>query len=82
MTDAKSLREERDTILRSLDLDAYAAFLRKYAPDLARERLVDPSVPLAAMHKARLHISHFTEEEKRVSRQWLLENGYSATMKP
>jgi hypothetical protein len=70
--------KERDVILRSLDLEAYAAFRRKH--DLTEMPLEDPSVPLAAMHKTRIHIDYFSEEEKAVSRLWLRKNGYTTNI--
>jgi hypothetical protein len=70
--------KERDVILHSLDVEAYAAFRRKHG--LTETPLTDPSVPLAAMHKSRLHIGYFSEEEKAVSRLWLRKNGYTTNV--
>ena len=63
---------ERDTALRSLDEEKIKAYMTKWGGGY-------PAVPLvfwASVHKARLGITSFTEEEKEVSRKWLREHGF------
>lgn len=76
----KEFRRQRDKILRTLDVKEFLQFLHENNPRLDT-RPVDPSVPLASMHKARLRIVEFSEEEKRVSREWLQANGYSSGLR-
>jgi hypothetical protein len=71
---------ERDVVLRALNVEKMEEFYRNWQQPLP-EKYVDPSVPYAMMHKARLHINSFTEEEKETSRNWLRANGYSEGLK-
>lgn len=66
---------ERDAVLRALDVAKMEEFYRAWQQPLP-EKYVDPSVPYAMMHKARLHINSFTDEEKETSRNWLRANNY------
>lgn len=65
--------ERRNSILRRLDEVEFMVFMREIG---AWETPVNPTVPLAAMHKCRLHVNEFTEAEKQQSRDWLKANGY------
>jgi hypothetical protein len=67
---------ERDRVLRALDVPMYEAFLRAQGVILP-EQWARPDVPIASMHKARLHLNAFTAEEKAASRAWLAANGYT-----
>lgn len=70
--------KERNAVLRTLDPGKVAAFFRKHNPGMPD--FIDPSVPEIMMHKVRLQIETFTAAEKNLSREWLLNRGYSLTM--
>ena len=70
----KAFVAERDAMLRALDLTTYRAFCIEHG---LGEAPLD-QIACAAMHKARLVATSFTEDEKRVSREWLLANGFKA----
>lgn len=68
---------ERDELLRNPTFEGAHAYWKKagFPP------LVDPSVPLATVHKGRLHWLHATDAMLQESRDWLLANGYSVYFK-
>jgi len=66
---------ERDAVLRALDEEKFDAHYRKWALERPREWL--PGARMILMHKARLQLRGFNEEERAASRQWLLEHGCS-----
>lgn len=69
----KKFVKERDAALRSLDRKKIEAYMKKYGVSF------NPSsekVFWGAIHKARCECTSFTDEEKRVSGQWLLDNGF------
>lgn len=66
---------ERDEMLRSLDPQRIMAFHAKHNPASPPMR---PAVALPAAHKARVQAASLTEEERQLSRAWLIEHGYSA----
>ncbi len=69
--------DERDAMLRSLDIKEFNKFYKKYKFLTPKGGWADPVlVPLIMMHKIRLQITSMTEEEKKVSREWLLSRGY------
>lgn len=70
---------ERDAVLHALDPEKMVVHAKKWAIPLPA-KWASPTVPMAMMHKARLHINSFTDDEKRVSREWLLANGYRADL--
>lgn len=64
--------EERNGMLLRLDPEEVRAYCRKYGvviPD-------DETAFWAGLHKARLHVRDFPEEEREKSRAWLAEHGY------
>lgn len=63
---------ERDTALRSLNEKTIKKYMTKWVGGYP----ADPRVFWASVHKARLGITSFTEEEKEVSRKWLREHGF------
>lgn len=68
---------ERDKMLRSLNIDEFDKFYKKHKLLTPKGgKWLDPIVPFIMMHKARLQIESMTEEEKKVSREWLLSRGY------
>ena len=68
---------ERDAVLRKLDVAEFERFYSKHRLKRPREGWLDPEVPLIMMHKARLQIVSFSDEERALSRKWLLDRGYS-----
>ncbi len=69
---------ERDAVLRSLDEDAFIAHCNKWkVPQPARWL---PGAIMILMHKSRLQIASFTEEEKRTSREWLTAHRYDLSI--
>jgi hypothetical protein len=64
----------RDEALLSLNKEKIEAFMNKWNAGFP---YVSEVVFWAAVHKARLEILSFPEEEKEKSRQWLLENGFN-----
>ena len=69
--------KERDEMLRSLDVEKFHRFYKKHKLVKPHGGWLTPEVPLIMMHKARMQINSFTEEEKEVSRKWLLSHNYS-----
>jgi hypothetical protein len=67
---------ERNAALRSLDRNKIEAYARKYGINLPKDEIVF----WAGIHKARLQITSFTEEEREVSRRWLKEHGFRESM--
>jgi hypothetical protein len=63
---------DRDSALRSLDRQKIEFYCRKYHIQMPKE---EPIFWLA-VHHARLQIKYFTEEEKAVSRQYLIDRGF------
>ena len=63
--------QERNEALGSLDEAKIKAYMKKYGCDIP-EPYFWPSI-----HKARLQIGGLSEEEKELSRTWLIEHGYS-----
>jgi hypothetical protein len=68
---------ERDGLFRNPTLDGALAYWKDH--DFPPP--VDPSVPLATVHKARLHWLDATDAMLRESQEWLLANGYETTIK-
>lgn len=64
--------QERNEALGSLDEGKIKAYMKKYGCDDIPEPYFWPSI-----HKARLQIGSLSEEEKEISREWLMEHGYS-----
>jgi hypothetical protein len=79
MTDEalKAFLAERDELFRNPTQDAAIAYWekKKLPPP------VDPSVPLATVHKARLQWLDATNEMLEESKQWLLARGYETTLR-
>ncbi len=71
--------KERDAVFRALDPDKMIAHAKKWDVPLPA-KWASETAPMAMMHKVRLHINSFSEEEKAVSREWLLANGYRADL--
>lgn len=67
---------ERDAMLRALDPRKMAEFAKKWGVPQPAQWVLNADI--ACMHKARLAIATFTEEEKAESRRWLLEHGFVA----
>ena len=71
-------RKERDEAIRSLDLEKFKAFYRKYQKmglyglNLPRDEVLE-----IALRKSLLMMTNATDEEKNRARAWLIEHGYS-----
>lgn len=70
---------DRDTVLRALDVGKFEDFCRRHGHNnyIRNPKWADKTVPLGAMHKMRLQIRAFTQAEKLVSANWLIDNGYN-----
>lgn len=79
MSRIKKYVKERNRVLRLLDEDAYSRFCSEWGVPQPMAWL--PLSRLILMHKVRLQVASMTEEEKAVSRQWLLSHGYSLDIK-
>ena len=66
---------ERDNLMRNPTLEAARAHWDKRGFPTP----VAPDVPLATVHKARLHWLDATDAMLRESEEWLLANGYEVT---
>lgn len=75
--ESKRYVEWRDAFFRRADANEALAFFLGKSGGTFPER---EDVPLAAIHKARLQVTSFTEDEKAVSRAWLKEHGYSEAL--
>ena len=75
MAKIKQYVRERDQILRKLDEDALDEHFQKW--NLPRPRSWLPSARMILMHKSRLQLKGFSEEERRISREWLLGHNCS-----
>ena len=76
---ANEFIRERDILLRSLDTSKFVEFLARWgSPDPFPNALDETR--LAGMHKARLYIKSFSDEEKQASRDWLNKNKYSSSV--
>ena len=71
-TDFTDFIRERDSALRSLDEEKIKAYMAKWCARYPE----NTQVFWASVHKARLGITSFTEEEKEISRKWLREHGF------
>lgn len=72
MDEIKNCIRERNEALGSLDETKIKAYMKKYGCEDIPEPYFWPSI-----HKARLQIENLSEEEKEISRRWLIEHGYS-----
>ena len=68
----KKFIAERNAVLLSLDKQKILDYGEKYGLKFPNSDLIF----WAAVHKARLSILNFPEEEKETSRAWLIENGF------
>jgi hypothetical protein len=66
--------KDRDEALLSLDKDKILAYMIKYGVHVSRTERVF----WAGVHKARLALNCVDAEGKILSRNWLVENGFSA----
>jgi hypothetical protein len=73
----ESFVAERDRLLRELDPAKLREFQSRRDP--ATRAFSDRGL-IAGAHKARLHIPSFSEDEKSVSRAWLLAHGFSLSI--
>lgn len=68
--------KERDEMLLSLDIDRMLAFHKKHNPSVGAPR--NREVAEISMHKARTGTKTLPIEARRLSRDWLVERGYSS----
>jgi len=66
--------KERDAVLRSLDIARVQEFHRKHNPNAVPMK---DAIAEIAMHKARMHCSSLTRDERKFSRDWLVDRGYT-----
>ena len=64
---------DRDEALRSLDINKLRAYAAKYGSSLS----MNDEIAEIAMHKARTACLNLTEDERALSRDWLVKRGYS-----
>lgn len=69
----KRFCRDRDEALRSLDKDRIYAYMKKYEVEWFPST---EEVFWAGIHKARISLNSFSEEEKEFSRNWLSKHGY------
>lgn len=75
--EVKMFVAERNELLRSLDVDKFNAFWKRWKMDVPKGGWSDPvEVPLIMMHQIRLSVEAMTAEEKEASKRWLKERGY------
>jgi hypothetical protein len=67
---------ERDAMLRALDPCRCIEHFKKWHLPQPPGGWLD-EVPLIMMHKCRLEVPTFSEEERELSRKWLAERGYT-----
>lgn len=73
--------QERDVVLKELSVEKLVEFMKRWGlPHDMFGAAEYPTAKLAGMHKARLYIDHFSNEEKAASRKWLKENNYSESI--
>lgn len=72
----KKYCRERDAMLRTLDTRELNRFAKRWRRPVPAQWA--PKADIACMHKMRLFIMSFSDEEKAVSRRWLLDNGFVA----
>lgn len=66
------IEKERDEAFHSLDREKILAFYKKLgAPMPSTEQVL-----WAGVHKARLYLKGFSDEERASSRKWLIEHGF------
>lgn len=75
MTPEERFILERNEVLKSLDEARLDAFARKW--EVPQPASWEPGAKTASMHKARLAVDAFTSTEKKQSREWLRENGFT-----
>jgi len=73
--DLEASAEERDEMLRSLDIDQVIAFHCKHFPDAP---VPSRAVVEVALHKARAAALSLSDEERDLSRRWLAARGYTS----
>lgn len=70
--DINKFVKERNEALLSLDKKKITAYAKKYWVSMPKDELIF----WAGIHKARLGIKDFPDDEKEKSRIWLKENGF------
>jgi hypothetical protein len=67
--------KDKVVALRSLDLKKIKQYMRKWR----MQKVPDEQIWIV-VHKARVSMAEFTLQEKLLSRQWLIERGYSTSI--
>lgn len=65
---------DRDTALLSLDKEKIISFCRRWGVRFPNSN--NEKVFWAEVHKARICLSYFPEDERELSRSWLQNNGF------
>lgn len=69
----KDFIKDRNEALLSLDREKILKYCEKYNIHIPK----NDKVFWASIHKARLQVTDFSEDDKELSRKWLIENGFS-----
>ena len=68
----KKFLKERNEALLSLDKNKITKTFKKHGVKIPE----DEQIFWAGVHKARMEVSSFTEDVKKISRDWLILNGF------
>jgi len=71
--DMKDFIRERDEALLSLDKKKLEAYFKKYDVDMP----TNENEYWAGIHNARLAHQKFSKDVKKISRDWLIEHGFT-----
>ena len=69
----KDLIRQRDEALLSLDRKKLDAYFEKYEVDMP----TNENEYWAGVHNARLAVKKFSKDVKKVSKEWLIEHGFT-----
>lgn len=72
----KDFETKRNELLRNLDVDGLIALGNEFNLTKA-QNMIEKDAILIAMHKMRVRLNDFTEEEKELSKKWLKDRNYS-----
>jgi hypothetical protein len=79
LTEMQQFLADREAALRSLDKPTILAYFRRWGETAMAdraERAADDTTFWAGIHRARLSLACFTEDEQRISREWLVAHGF------
>lgn len=70
-------KRERDDALRSHDAKKIRAYVKKYGVPMP----TNPIAWWAAIHKARMSLTTLSDDEREISKQWLLAQGMTPALR-